>query len=140
MLAAAIEAGYQSIEVTRQQTSPRPDGTPGDNGDPISSYTTVTVYSAADGAEVASTAPPRPPDRPRLDGLTNGSAYYAGVKATSGVFPRMCGTLGSAGSLRGVAGRVLSPLQERIARLSPLGHPTINLQGRYRRANRLLRA
>jgi hypothetical protein len=74
--------GDGQVEVAWTPPAPRPDGTPGDNGDPISSYT-VTAFRADDNAEVASIQSNGSPAT--VTGLENGTAYYVKVRATNGV-------------------------------------------------------
>jgi hypothetical protein len=74
--------GDGQLEVAWAPPAPRPDGTPGDNGDPISGYT-VTALRASDNAEVASIQSNGSPAT--VTGLENGTAYYVKVRATNGV-------------------------------------------------------
>jgi YD repeat-containing protein len=75
--------GDRQVEVSWQPPGPRPDGTPGDNGAPITSYT-VTAYRAHDNARVSTTtnvsASPV-----TVGSLTNGTAYYFTVQASNRV-------------------------------------------------------
>jgi YD repeat-containing protein len=74
--------GDRQVEVSWQPPGPRPDGTPGDNGDPITSYT-VTAFRGDDNTEVRTIENAVSPLV--VDGLTNGTEYYFTVRATNGV-------------------------------------------------------
>lgn len=76
------ERGDQRIHLKWDPPGPRPDGTPGDNGDPITSYT-VSVFRAEDNALVETIEGANSPQE--VGGLTNGAVYYFTVRATNGV-------------------------------------------------------
>lgn len=74
--------GDRQVTVTWDPPTVRSDGTSGDNGDPISSYE-IAVLRAIDDM-VVSTATATG-GSVIVDGLTNGTGYYAVVRATNSV-------------------------------------------------------
>ena len=74
--------GDGKVDLTWRAPDPRPDGTPGDNGDPITSYT-VTAFRADNNAEVRTIEGAVSPLE--IADLTNGTTYYFKVRATNGV-------------------------------------------------------
>lgn len=70
--------GDRQVEVSWNPPGPRPDGTPGDNGDPISSYEVTTHLAADDSVVSRETATTTSAS---ITGLVNGQGYYAVVRA-----------------------------------------------------------
>ncbi|HEV2070347.1 MAG TPA: fibronectin type III domain-containing protein [Acidimicrobiales bacterium] len=80
----AATRGDRQVEVSWSPPGPREDGTPGDNGEPISGYT-ITAFRADDNTEVSTTEASASPMI--VGGLVNGTAYYFTVHATNEVGP-----------------------------------------------------
>ncbi len=78
----AATRGDRQVEVRWNPPGPRGDGTPGDNGDPVTSYT-VTAYRAEDNAVVRTIDNALSPLV--VPNLTNGNSYYFTVRATNGI-------------------------------------------------------
>ena len=72
--------GDRQVEVSWNPPGPREDGTPGDNGEPISSYT-ISAFRADDNTEVSTTEASASPMI--VGGLVNGTSYYFTVHATN---------------------------------------------------------
>jgi YD repeat-containing protein len=78
----AAQRGDRKAEVSWQPPDARPDGTPGDNGDPITSYT-ITAFRTDNNTQVASNSVSTGPAT--VAGLANGTSYYFRVRATNSV-------------------------------------------------------
>jgi titin len=74
--------GDERLELSWLPPAARSDGTPGDNGDPITSYT-VTVFEA-EGNTVVRTIENAVSPLP-VENLSNGTTYYFTVRATNSV-------------------------------------------------------